>query len=127
MDPASLAKSLAEQTVTSDTLTQTADAMLGTIYYLDDDTLSSGAAYMSAGSTACEAAVIECKDEKQPAAVKEKFEARVKSQSELYASYNQEEVAKLDKAIIKTAGRYAVLVVCDDQAKAEEILKEAGF
>ena len=127
VDPASLASSIATEAVTSDTLTQTQASMLPTIYYIDESAMSNGSAYMSAGSTACEVVVIECKDASQAGSVKEKFESRVKSQSELYASYNQEEVAKLDKAIIKTAGKYAVLVVCDDTAKAEQILKEAGF
>ena len=127
VDPAALASSIAQSAVSSDTLTETAQAMLPAIYYISEDVLNSGCAYMSAGSTACEVAVIECKEAKQTADVKKLFEERVKSQSDLYASYNQGEVAKLDRAIIKTAGKYAVLAVCDDNEKAEALLTEAGF
>ena len=55
------------------------------------------------------------------------FKTRVDNQSSLYASYNEGEVAKLDKAIIKSAGAYTVLCVSDDTDKANEILKEYGF
>ena len=57
----------------------------------------------------------------------ELLKTRVKNQSELFASYNPDEAAKLDKAIVKSSGKYAVLVVCDDYDKAESILKDAGF
>ncbi len=127
VDTASLAKELTDSTVTSDTLTEAQSSMLSTIYYFTDDQTAGGTAYMSSGATACEVVVVECKDAKQTSAVEELFKTRVKNQSELYASYNAEEVTKLDNAIIKSAGKYTVLVVCDDTAKAESILKEAGF
>ena len=55
------------------------------------------------------------------------FKTRVTNQSNLFASYNAGEVSKLDKAIIRSSGKYTVLIVCDDTEKAEEILKENGF
>lgn len=127
VDPDELASKLASETVTSDTLTAAAAEMIPGIYYVSNDHYQSGAAYMSAGSTGCEAVVIECKDASSSADVKKAFEERVSSQAALYESYNPQEAAKIKKAIIKTAGKYAVLVVCDDTAKAEDILKEAGF
>lgn len=127
VDVAKLAEELQSSTVTSDTLTATAPEMLSSIYFVDAQQMSTGAAYMSSGATACEVAVIECKEASQTGDVKKLFETRVKNQSDLFASYNAGEVAKLDKAVIKTGGKYAVLVVCDDTAKAEEILKEYGF
>ena len=54
-------------------------------------------------------------------------ETRVKNQSDLYSSYNADEVKNLDNAIIKTSGNYAVLCVTNDTAAAEKVLKEAGF
>ena len=126
VDVASLASEL-NGCVTTDTLTQTAADMIPTIYFLSADETVSAAAYMSAGSTACEVAVIECKDEASAKDVVEKFKTRVSSQSELYASYNPGEVEKLDAAVIKSAGKYAVLAVTDDAKKAEDILKKAGF
>ena len=57
----------------------------------------------------------------------ELLKKRVESQSTLFASYNAPEVAKLDAAILKTKGNYVVFCVTDDTAKANEIIKEAGF
>ena len=82
---------------------------------------------MSANATADEIVAVECKDEAAAKAVVELLKTRVKNQSELFASYNPDEAAKLDKAIVKSSGKYAVLVVCDDYDKAQSILKDAGF
>ena len=122
-------KSLAAElngTVTSDTLTEAQESMIRNIYYFDDSYVA-GDAYMSDGTTSCEVAVVECKDDKGAQAAAEKLKSRVSSQKDLYASYNAEEAGRLDKAIIKTAGKYAVLAVVDDTGKAEDILKNAGF
>ena len=71
--------------------------------------------------------MIDCKDASKTEGVAEKFKSRVSSQKELYSTYNADEAGRLDKAIIKTAGQYAVLAVVDDTQKAEETLKAAGF
>ena len=127
VEPDKLASEIASAAVTSDTLTPAVENMIQGIYYISDEVYQSGAAYMSAGSTACEVVVIECKDASKTADVKKAFEERRTSQETLYESYAPEEAAKLKNAIIKTGGKYAVLVVCDDTAKAEELLKNAGF
>ena len=69
----------------------------------------------------------ECSDSDYVSEVKSLFESRVKNQTDLYASYNADEVKNLDNAIIKTSGNYAVLCVTNDTSAAESILKEAGF
>lgn len=127
VDVGALAGELQSEAVTSDTLSSTAEEMLPSIYFIDAETMEKGAAYTSTGATACEVAVIECKEASQTAEVEKLFETRVSSQSELFASYNAGEVSKLDSAIIKSAGKYVVLCVCDDTDKANEILKEYGF
>lgn len=126
VDTAKLAKEL-QAAVTSDALSETASDMLPSIYFFEDGTIESGTAYASSGATACEIAVVQSKDAKNTEAVEKLFQTRVDNQSELYASYNEGEVAKLDKAIIKSAGAYTVLCVCDDVDKANDILKEYGF
>lgn len=127
VDVDKLANELQSKTVTSDTLSSTAVEMLSSIYFVDAEQMEKGAAYMSSGATACEVAVIECKKASQTSEVEKLFKTRVANQSDLFASYNAGEVSKLDKAIIKSSGKYTVLVVCDDTEKAEEILKENGF
>lgn len=114
-------------TVTSDTLSETAADMIPSIYFVEADAIENSTAYASSGTTACEVAVIQSKDASKTADIEKQFRNRVDSQSSLYASYNQVEVDKLDKAIIKSAGAYTVLCVCDDVDKANEILKNYGF
>lgn len=114
-------------TVSSDELSETASDMLPSIYFYETDDVASAAAYASSGATACEIAVIESKDSKNTEAVEKLLQTRVDNQSSLYASYNEAEVSRLDDAIIKSAGAYTVLCVCDDTDKAEEILEGYGF
>lgn len=126
IDPAKLSGELLTA-VTSDTLSQTASELIPSIYFIEADDMESGIAYASSGATACEVAVIQSKDASKTDDVEQLFQKRVDNQSELYASYNQGEVDKLDKAIIKSAGAYTVLCVCDDTDRANDILKEYGF
>ncbi len=127
VDPAALAKDLASEAVTSEELTQIADSMVAATYYIPDDTYAAGWAYKGSGATACEVAVIECKKAEQTKDVEKLLQDHVDSQSELYASYNPDEVKKLDKALIKSAGTYVVLCVCDNEDQATSIFKKAGF
>ena len=126
VDTAKLATEL-QAAVTSDTLSETASDMLPSIYFFEADDIAEGVAYASSGATACEIAVVKSTDSKNTSNVEKLFQTRVDNQSSLYASYNQGEVEKLDAAIIKSAGAYTVLCVCDDVDKANEILKEYGF
>lgn len=126
VDVSALASDL-QAAVTSDTLAQTAGEMIPSIYLYEADDVENAVAYASSGATACEVAVIQSKDEKNTAEIEKLLKNRVESQSSLYASYNEGEVAKLDDAIIESVGSYTVLCVCDDTDKANEILKEYGF
>ncbi|MCD7763466.1 MAG: DUF4358 domain-containing protein [Lachnospiraceae bacterium] len=121
-----LAEDLLE-TVTSDSLSETSESLIPSIYYLDEDAVASAVAYASSGATSCEIAVIESAESEDVETVEEKLQTRVDNQTELYSSYNQSEAARLDTAIIKSTGTYTVLCVCDDTDAAEEILESYGF
>ena len=127
IDVAKLADELNGSVITSDTLTETKSEMLSSIYFFEEGQVTNSKVYMSGNATADEIVVVECKDEDTAKAVSELLKTRVKNQSELFATYNADEAAKLDKALVKNAGKYAVMVVCDDYDKAGSILKEAGF
>ena len=126
VDTAKLAEELLT-TVTSDKLTETPSEMLSSIYFFEDGEIEEGTAYASSGATACEVAVVKGADADRTADIEKLFQTRVDNQSALYASYNEGEVAKLDDAIIKSAGAYTVLCVSDDTDQANEILKKYGF
>ena len=127
IDVSSLADDLNAKTIKSDTLTETSSDMLSTIYFFENGQVTESKAFMSSGATADEICVVKCVDENAAKAVTELFQTRVNNQSKLYESYNADEVRKLDDAIIKSSGSYAVLVVCDDYDEAGDVLKEAGF
>lgn len=126
VDTSKLASEL-QTAVTSDTLSETASDLLSSIYFFDEDTVEEGIAYASSGATACEVAILKSKDAKNTETIEKLFQTRVENQSALYSSYNQGEVEKLSDAIIKSAGSYTVLCVCDDPEKANSILKDYGF
>lgn len=125
-DPSTLAKQLAEETVTSDTLSEVSTDIMASTYFVDTTKIEASSAYMSM-RFACEAAVIKCSDADYASEVSDLLKQRVSNQKDLYSSYNAGETTKLENAIIKTSGNYVVLCVCDDTSKAEEILKNAGF
>ena len=122
-----LAKTLSEQTVTSDTLTQIPAERIASLYYIEEGVIEEGSAYMNSGATSCEVAVVKLTSADKCDEVKKKFEDHASSQAELYASYNEAEVPKLKNAVIESAGPYVVFCVCDDSEKAASILKENSF
>ena len=125
VDPDKLAQELLTAVTSDDLSKSTMD--LSTVYFYDANNVNSAVAYASSGATSCEVAVVESKDASETADVEKNFKTRVENQKNLYASYNAEEAGRLDDAIIKSAGKYTVLCVCDDTDKANEILKENGF
>lgn len=127
IDVSKTADDLNSSVITTDQLTETSSEMLGTIYFFEDGQVEKSKVYMSGNATADEILVAQCKDEDAAKAVKERLETRVENQKELFSTYNPDEAAKLDKAIVKSNGKYVVLCVCDDYDKAESILKDAGF
>ncbi len=127
VDVAKTADELNSQVITSDTLTETKSEMLSSIYFFEEGQVTDSKVYMSGNATADEIVVAECKDDAAAKAVSELLTQRVKNQKDLFSTYNADEAAKLDDAIVKTSGKYAVLCVCDDYEKAESILKDAGF
>lgn len=125
--PAELAKQLAEETVTSDTLTEvSADTMTST-YMIDSSQIDDSSTYMSTGSSACAVSVIKCTDSSYASSIQETLKSYVDDRAELYSSYDAAQTTKLEAALIKVSGQYVVLCVCDDTDAAEKILKEAGF
>lgn len=116
-----------QATITSGSLATVAPELQASTYFFDLAKVDESAAALNSGANACEVAIVKCKDSDYVSEVKGLFETRVKNQSALFADYAAGEVAKLNAALIKTAGNYVVLCVTDDAKKAEDILKEAGF
>ncbi len=74
-----------------------------------------------------EVTIVLCDDESTLEQAVTAFNDHIKSQIHLYDLNDKiEKVNKLENAIIKTKGLYAILCVCDDYSKANNILKEYG-
>ena len=127
VDVSALADELNNDTVTTDTLTETGSDMLASIYFFKDGQVVSSKAYMSSGATADEICVVECNSASDASEAEKLFQTRADSQEKLYETYNAAESDKLKNALIKSSGKYAVFVVCDDYSKAGDILKKYGF
>ena len=75
-----------------------------------------------------EVTIVLCDDESTLEQAVTAFNDHIKSQIHLYDLNDKiEKVNKLENAIIKTKGLYAILCVCDDYSKANTILQEYGF
>ena len=92
------------------------------LYGLDPEQIEASAFYSNSNATAEEVAVIKVKDESYASTVKKAFEDRVAEQTASFKDYNAAEVPKLEDAVIKTSGKYVVLVVSGDSAKAKDII-----
>lgn len=114
-------------TVTSDTLANVSSDIMASTYFFDTEKIDESVGAMGSGASACEVAVVKCKDADYAKDVADLFKTRVKNQTDLFSSYNAQEVEKLNAAIIENTGNYAVLCVTDDTSAAKEILEKAGF
>ncbi|MEE0418752.1 MAG: DUF4358 domain-containing protein [Lachnospiraceae bacterium] len=73
-----------------------------------------------------EVTVILCNNEDAVDQTVASFEKYIEKEIQLY-KHTSSEIDKLENAIIKTKGLYAILCVCDDYSKANTILQEYGF
>ena len=120
-----LATSL-QESITSEMAEVSSDIFAST-YFMDMDKIDESIAYLNSGAYAGEIAIVKCKSSDYVSEAEQLFQTRAENQAALFSDYNAEEAAKLDSAIVKSAGNYVVFCVPDDTAKAEEVLKEAGF
>lgn len=102
-------------------------AMQNTYTELDASLVAAYKGYVSGDTTAEEIAVFEATDETAAAAIYETLEKYVAAQTELYAGYSPEGAQRLEKSVLKQAGKYVVLCVSNDPdntaAEVDKILK----
>ncbi len=78
--------------------------------------------YEGSGGTAEEIVVLECADEANAKKAEEVLKTRVSEQIESFTDYVPEELTKLNAAVIKVSGKYAVLSVSDTPDEAKKII-----
>ncbi|MFA5659174.1 MAG: DUF4358 domain-containing protein, partial [Oscillospiraceae bacterium] len=85
------------------------------MYGLDSDEFESFAcSYAGSGGDADEITVIKVKEESDASDVKTALEKRIDSQKNAYEGYAPIEFEQLEKAVVKTNGRYIFLAVSED-------------
>lgn len=122
MDVTEVANQLLENITYQDELSSIDLDTASMIFNFADVNIVNGAIFESSGATAEEIVVLECAEAADADAAKAALETRVADQKESYTDYVPEELVKLDKAVIATGGKYAILSVSDDPDKATEII-----
>ena len=90
----------------------------------DTSIIEESAFYTNSSASAEEIIVIKATSTENVKIVKAAFDVRISTQKAACADYLPDEIPKLDAAVEYTNGKYAVLVISKDSAKAEELINE---
>ncbi len=121
-DVASLGNDLATKITYADTLAPMDLDMAGMFLNLSDVNVTKASIYEGSGGTAEEIVVLECASDEDAKKAEEVLKTRVQEQIESFTDYVPEELTKLNAAVIKVNGKYAVLSVCDTPDEAKKII-----
>ena len=121
-DVSALGNDLKSQIVYQDELMELDADTASMFLNLSDIDIVNSAIYEGSGATAEEIVVLECSSADEASKAKSMLEDRVKEQKESFTDYVPGELTKLDAAVIKSAGNYAILSVSDDSSKASSII-----
>lgn len=121
IDVNELASKLAQNGSFAEELTEVSADITLRRYGIDSEAVEECAAYAGTMAVVDEVAVFHVKD---AAAVEECVEKHIEAQKESYADYRPDEVPKLDKSLVKSAGDYIIVCVSEDYEKADSIISE---
>lgn len=113
-DPAATAQALLDSTAFSDALDSLDKDTAAALYGIDPATITDCAVYTSLSAGAEEIAVLVMANETSATAAMDGLEKRVADQKAALESYQPDEVAKLDSAILEQRGSSVLLAVCAD-------------
>ena len=121
-DVDTLGNDLATNITYEDSLAKMDLDMAGMIMNLSDVNITKAAIYEGSGGTAEEIIVFECASDDDAKKAEEVLKTRVAEQIESFTDYVPAELTKLNAAVIKVNGRYAVLSVSDTPDEARKII-----
>ena len=121
-DVDTLGSELNEQITYADTLMPLDLDTAGMFLNLSGINVTKAAIYEGSGGTAEEIVVLECATEDDAKKAEEVLKTRVSEQIESFTDYVPGELTKLNAAVIKVNGKYAVLSVSDTPDKAGKII-----
>lgn len=93
-------------------------------YMVNEAYIKEAMFFFSSGATSEELALFEANDAEALKRIKEAVEKRVEAQSRGFENYVPSEVPKLEKAVVFTRGNYIILIVANDYAIADDIIKK---
>ena len=121
-DVEALGNELNEQITYADTLMPLDLDTAGMFLNLSEINVTKAAIYEGSGGTAEEIVVLECATEDDAKKAEEVLKTRVSEQIESFTDYVPGELTKLNAAVIKVNGKYAVLSVSDTPDEAGKII-----
>ncbi len=123
-DVTALGNDLATKITYADAIAPMDIDMAGMFLNLSDVNVKNASIYEGSGGTAEEIIVLECETEDDAKKAEQVLKTRVEEQKESFKDYVPEELTKLNAAVIKVNGRYAVLSVSDTPDEASKIIAE---
>ena len=121
-DVATLGEELNTKITYADTLAPMDIDTAGMFLNLSDVGVTKAAIYEGSGGTAEEIVVLECASEDDAKKAEQVLRDRVSEQIESFTDYVPAELTKLNAAVIKVSGKYAVLSVSDTPDEAKKII-----
>ena len=121
-DVDALGQDLATKIAYADTLAQMDLDSAGMFLNLSGINVTKASVYEGSGGTAEEIVVLECASEDDAKKAGDILKTRVSEQIESFTDYVPAELTKLNAAVIKVSGRYAVLSVSDTPDEARKII-----
>lgn len=121
-DVASLGSDLDTKITYQDSLMEMDVDTAGMFLNLSDVAVTKAAIYEGSGGTAEEIVVLECATDDDAKKAEQVLKTRVAEQIESFTDYVPEELTKLNDAVIKVNGKYAVLSVSDSPDEARKII-----
>ena len=121
-DVAALGNDLSTKITYADTLAPMDADTAGMFLNLSDINVTKAAIYEGSGGTAEEIVVLECASEDDAKKAEQVLRDRVSEQIESFTDYVPAELTKLNAAVIKVSGKYAVLSVSDTPDEAKKII-----
>ncbi len=123
-DVATLGNDLSTKITYADSLGQMDIDTASMFLNLSDVNVVKAAIYEGSGGTAEEIVVLECASDADAAKAEQVLKTRVSEQIESFTDYVPEELTKLNAAVIKVSGKYAVLSVSDSPDEAKKLIDQ---
>lgn len=120
VDTDALTKAVLSEVKFESELTEVNETVLSVTYALPEGAV--GTAYLGSSTAADQLAVFTLKNADDAKTVKTMLEQKVTSLHDTFAAYDVPELTKIDNAVIRVKGNYAVFCITDDYENAAKLI-----